>query len=191
MATDKTGLGASDDYGQDPHGHHTESADKTAQRMAHNSGKLILNLGRGIPHEQCGRILTGSLQDAVKLFVRRQAEYGESANHLGAKGQFADINRKFWKLKRLMWDENVPEDAISESAEEVLMDFIGHALLGIHFLRQEKQETLKYEGPTIRLNTTDGSEACPDCGSQNRPLRLRSAPGVVCGNAWHNYGNPV
>lgn len=100
--------------------------------------RISMFLGRSIPHDQCAEILLGPLQDAIQLFVKRQAEYGESANHLGAKGQFADINRKFWKLKRLMWDESVPKDAISESAEEVLMDFIGHCLLSIHYLRQEK-----------------------------------------------------
>jgi hypothetical protein len=103
---------------------------------------FAIPLNRPIPHDQCRDILNGPLRDVVNLFVLRQTEYGEAANHLGAKGQFADINRKFWKLKRLMWDESVPKDAIGESAEEVLMDFIGHALLSIHYLRELEPETV-------------------------------------------------
>lgn len=90
------------------------------------------------PHTQ--EILRGALSDAIALFVKKSVEYGETANHLGVKGQFADINRKYWKLKRLLWDENVPEWAISEDAEEVLMDFFGHAILTIHYLREEKKQ---------------------------------------------------
>lgn len=99
---------------------------------------IHIDLGRAVPHEQCEFILTGPLTDAIQLFVRRQAEYGEEAGELGSMGQYADINRKVRKLKRLMWDKSVPEDAISEDAEQVCMDLIGHLLLSIQFLREEK-----------------------------------------------------
>lgn len=86
------------------------------------------------PHTQ--EILRTVVVDALALWVRRNVEYGDEAKELGAKGQYADINRKVRKLKRLLWDEDVPAWAISEDVEQVVMDLIGHSILTIDLLRK-------------------------------------------------------
>lgn len=98
----------------------------------------------GIPSDLLPQHTQAILREIVGPVIQRWAmknvEYGDTANTLGSKGQFADINRKFGKLKRLMWDQSVPEWAISEGVEEVLQDLIGHAVLSIHYIRLEAME---------------------------------------------------
>lgn len=87
------------------------------------------------------------MDEAQSLYRRKAAGYkgveGDLADHLGVKGQFVDINRKFWRMKAMLWDEVVPkypEPGAGENVEEVLMDFIGHAALTIDFLRREREK---------------------------------------------------
>lgn len=70
------------------------------------------------------------------LFAERSREYGDHAFVLGSAGQYADMSRKFGKIKTAMWDKK-PEQLTSETIEEVLMDMIGHCLLSIQCLRRE------------------------------------------------------
>lgn len=69
------------------------------------------------------------------LFIEKGKDYQEGFAFLGKRGQFSDINRKFWKLKRALWDD---EPLVGESAEEILMDMIGHCLLTLWVLECEK-----------------------------------------------------
>jgi hypothetical protein len=85
------------------------------------------------------------MDEAQTLYRRKARGYehagGDTADVLGAKGQFADINRKFWVLKGMLWDETItpyPDAGEGEDVEQVLMDFIGHAALTIDFLRQSQ-----------------------------------------------------
>ena len=101
----------------------------------------MLWLNIGIPAElvpdHTQRILQEIVPDVLRLWIRRNVEYGDEAKELGAKGQYADINRKVRKLKRLLWDDNVPAWAVSEDKEQVLMDLVGHCLLTIDLLRKD------------------------------------------------------
>ena len=90
------------------------------------------------PHTQ--RLLQGPVVEALKRFITKNVEYGETADALGSRGQYADINRKVGKLKRLMWDKNVPEWSISEPTEEVLQDLIGHCILSLYYIEMEKKQ---------------------------------------------------
>lgn len=83
--------------------------------------------------DQARVIFTEVLGPALERFVRKNADYGGTAKFLGARGQFADINPKFWKLKRALWDG---EKLVGESVEEILQDLIGHCLLTLYFLSQ-------------------------------------------------------
>jgi hypothetical protein len=83
--------------------------------------------------DQARVIFSEVLPVALERFVRKNADYGSTAKFLGARGQFADINPKFWKLKRALWDG---EQLIGESTEEILYDLIGHCLLTLYFLDQ-------------------------------------------------------
>lgn len=72
--------------------------------------------------------------DALILFAEKNQGYGNTAYNLGARGQYADMNRKFGKLKHILWDGN---PAVGESIEEICKDFIGHCGLTIDFVNQE------------------------------------------------------
>lgn len=99
------------------------------------------------PASQYGHLAPGTQADRVEaiilsardLFLEKNKGYGDTAHFLGAKGQFADMNRKFWKLYQMLWTESLPmyPEPPSEDIEQILMDFIGHAALTIDFLREE------------------------------------------------------
>lgn len=93
--------------------------------------------------EQAKSIFREILPDVLARFVEKNADYGDdTAAFLGAKGQFADINPKFWKLKKALWDGEKLE---GEPVEEILADLIGHCLLTLHFLNEQKPEFLAPE----------------------------------------------
>lgn len=72
--------------------------------------------------------------EALALFLEKNRGYGNTSEHLGARGQYADMHRKMGKLKHTLWEGN---PAVGESVEEMCMDLIGHAALTINFLRGE------------------------------------------------------
>lgn len=80
-----------------------------------------------------GARVTGIAEEALSLFLEKNQGYGDTAYNLGAKGQYADMNRKMGKLKHTLWDGN---PVVGESVEEMLMDLFGHVLLTIDFLRE-------------------------------------------------------
>lgn len=64
-------------------------------------------------------------------FAKKQKDYGDHADDLGAPGQYAELNRKLIKLKRPMWEG---KPLVGEPAREVLLDLIGHCFLAIKHL---------------------------------------------------------
>lgn len=101
---------------------------------------------------QAERILghEGPLWQALNKFLRRNAEYGEAANVLGVKGQFADINRKVIKLKRFMWDDEPMPDG-AESIHTIVCELIGHLLLVLDEMDQaDRRDKMRDEdrGPS-------------------------------------------
>lgn len=86
-------------------------------------------------------ILTEHLPEFLRLFIRKNNEYGENASTLGPRGQFSDMYRKMIKLRTALWDGN--EDQLtSESVEEILMDLIGHCFLT---MRMRSSTTSEFE----------------------------------------------
>jgi hypothetical protein len=75
-------------------------------------------------------------------FVARNETYGEGANELGIKGQYADINRKIILLRRVLWDAP-NEHLINEATIETCMDLIGHLLLTIDMI--DEADIVEYE----------------------------------------------
>lgn len=61
----------------------------------------------------------------------------ENADVLGIRGQFSDIWRKIWKLKKGMWDG---ETLVAEQPREILMDLIGHCFLAIDMIDRKAGE---------------------------------------------------
>jgi hypothetical protein len=91
--------------------------------------------------EQSSRILDEILPNAIALFLRKNADYNivgiDIAATLGVRGQWSDMYRKIAKLKQSMWDQS-GEGLEFESAEEVIQDLIGHCLLSLLFLKDER-----------------------------------------------------
>lgn len=73
---------------------------------------------------------------ALQKFLEKNQGYGSTAYNLGARGQYADINRKMGKLKHTLWDGN---DPVGEDMIEMLQDLVGHCLLTIDFIEQENK----------------------------------------------------
>lgn len=79
------------------------------------------------------RRVTTIILDALQKFWEKNQGYGDTGYVLGARGQYADMNRKMGKLKHTLWDGH---EAIGESMEEMLSDLIGHAGLTIDYIRE-------------------------------------------------------
>lgn len=70
----------------------------------------------------------------TKLDATRR--YGAGCwNSLGARGLFADLNRKYFRVKHLVWEGN--DLKTSETIEDTLMDMAVYSLLMIMSLRDE------------------------------------------------------
>lgn len=72
------------------------------------------------------RIMDNIMPALVHRMVEKEKDYGDAYRHLGSRGQFSDINRKYWKLKRAVWDE---KELVGEDVDEILDDIIAHCLL--------------------------------------------------------------
>lgn len=83
----------------------------------------------------------------IEEFLAKNSRYGETANLLGSKGQFADMWRKVGPLKRMLWDE---EELIGESVEEVVRDLIGHCFLTLYYRQKEYEQAKRDHVEKIR-----------------------------------------
>lgn len=74
---------------------------------------------------------------ALELFINKNSAYGEpDGDDLGSRGQYAELHRKWKRLRRHLWDgEPWPEQG--ESFQMVMYDFIGHILLAIDWKEGE------------------------------------------------------
>lgn len=89
-----------------------------------------------MPHETQARevIMDRILPGFMDRFCDKADDYGESWKLLGAKGQFSDINRKFWKLYYSIW---LGQELVGEQPDECAEDIIGHCLILLYILRYE------------------------------------------------------
>ena len=80
------------------------------------------------------------LEPWARQFVKKSEDYNNSggavSDNFGLMGQFMKLTDKIHKLRKPMWDDEinrragVPVDKLHfESAEEILDDIIGHAML--------------------------------------------------------------
>lgn len=74
------------------------------------------------------------MDEAFELFIKKSRDYGKTGDTLGARGQFADMWRKFGKIKHQVWDH--PERTVHfEGVEEILKDLIGHSILFLDYVK--------------------------------------------------------
>lgn len=84
-------------------------------------------------------ILFDRLPEFLDLFVAKNKEYGDNAETLGPRGQYADIHRKIAKLKTALWDDN--EASLQfEGTDEILRDLIGHCFLTLQMRADARRE---------------------------------------------------
>lgn len=89
-----------------------------------------------LPQTQQGQRCLSIASDVLSLFASKNNGYGEpDGDDLGSKGQFADMHRKWKRIRRHLWDGQ-PWPETGETFEEVLSDFVGHILLTIDFKRR-------------------------------------------------------
>lgn len=69
--------------------------------------------------------------EAAALHSQKARDYAGAENELGVKAQFVDMNRKWVKVKRSLWDGN---GLIYEDIDEVLQDMIGHIGITLRML---------------------------------------------------------
>jgi hypothetical protein len=101
-------------------------------------------------------------------FVAKGKDYGDAYKLLGAKGQFSDINRKFWKLYNSIWCD---QQLKGEGPEECAEDIIGHCLLLIMILERERTPD--------RAEFSSPERPVPPTLPRSEPARLPLAPEVV------------
>ena len=103
-------------------------------------------------------IMEEIVPDVLERFQSKAGDYGAAYKLLGAKGQFSDINRKFWKLYNSIWCER---ELKGEQPYECAEDIIGHCLLLMLILRQEGTEPATPERPNISSVPTHAPHVNP------------------------------
>lgn len=98
------------------------------------------------------KIIDELVPEWAKLFIRKNAGYGNMHQDLGVKAQYVDMHRKVRKLKRALWDL---QDIGDETPREVLMDLIGHCFLTLALIDAEA-EGKKVETLQIRVDGAYG-----------------------------------
>lgn len=91
-----------------------------------------------IQTKQAEDIVGRILPSFVLMFLEKNRKYRNVDNSLGSKGIVPDLNRKLGIIIDRVWDGN---DSPGESTREVCMDMIGHLLLMIHMMDDEKDTT--------------------------------------------------
>lgn len=109
-------------------------------RMVNGSQAVSLNMEDGDSLE-LRNIATHLMPEFLHLFAQKNKDYGNNAQELGLRGQFADIWRKIAKLKKSMWDG---EELLFEGTDEVIMDLIGHLFLSLNMLRVKEEAERVY-----------------------------------------------
>lgn len=71
----------------------------------------------------------------LENFARKNADYGDTSFDLGIAGQYAELWRKVGKLKGPMWEG---KELAFEQMDEIIRDLIGHCLLSLYFIKNEK-----------------------------------------------------
>lgn len=81
--------------------------------------------------------------DAIWVEMRgildnKSNDYGvECWQILGARGCFADINRKYWRLKTLVWEGN-PSKVPEEKVLETVLDLANHCIQMAYHIKNQK-----------------------------------------------------
>lgn len=81
-------------------------------------------------------IINVHVPEVLAKWLKKNEDYAGQQVFLGRKAQFADINRKFWKLKSAMWDGKA---MLFEDELELIDDMIGHLLMARYFFTEKEE----------------------------------------------------
>ena len=124
-------------------------------------------------------IMDEIVPEVLARFTNKAGDYGDAWKLLGAKGQFSDINRKFWKLFNSIWEGR---ELQGEQPAECAEDIIGHCLLLLLILRQEgaaaptPERALNSASESLVPPTVPGDEAGRLPGGLEAPVRPGERP---------------
>lgn len=127
-------------------------------------------------------IMNNLVEEWRKGFAIRNADYSsaefEPHRFLGVRGQFADIWRKIWKLRKAFWDGQA---LTGEQPREILMDLIGHCFLTIACLDREAWEARQAMVPRCKPGCEEGHTYARGCIEfQDRAEdKTRATPAIV------------
>ena len=83
-------------------------------------------------------MLFRSQDEWLEEFARKARDYGdEDEFNLGLVGQYADMSRKFKKLRRAMFEG---KELTGEQPDEILRDLIGHAWITLYRMDKMNRE---------------------------------------------------
>lgn len=77
------------------------------------------------------------LPDLTERLRSKSKDYGEVFRELGIRGQYSDMHRKMFKLRRALWDG---QRLVGEQPDEILADLFGNILITLYLLQEAKGE---------------------------------------------------
>lgn len=77
------------------------------------------------------------LPSIITRFKNKSTDYGEVFRELGLAGQYSDMHRKMFKLKKAMWEG---QPLAGEQPEEILSDLFGNILISLYLYGPKKNE---------------------------------------------------
>lgn len=114
------------------------------------------------------------LGKVVQRFLTKSVDYGDVFNELGLAGQYSDMHRKMYKLKRAMWEGRPLK---GEQPEEILEDLLGNILISLYLYAQDRE-------------TNQRSAGAQPSGGQN-PIAQGAAPGDKEGSSRQQDGDAI
>ena len=94
-----------------------------------------------VDNEEMREMITKYIMPSVMgLWLKKNEDYRGAQMSLGAKIQFVDINRKFWKLKHIVWEEHDPK---FEDSFMIMADMVGHLLMLMFLIDPDKWRQVK------------------------------------------------
>ena len=115
------------------------------------------------------------LPKAMNKFWEKSRDYGDVFKELGIAGQYSDMHRKMFKLRKAMWHG---EQLKGEQPDEILEDLLGNILISIYLVRNNGGETNQRAA---------GSEP----RSRQDTDAQRATPAEAAYRAWEQVGDAI
>ena len=80
------------------------------------------------------------------LMQKKSIEYGDCYKEcgLGYRSAFVELNAKYFRLKKLLWDDDLTEKT-ETSVADTLVDLINYCIITLLLIEAEKNKKLKLD----------------------------------------------